>query len=110
MIIISSVRARAAITALLLLSGAAANSADTLPPGHPEFSKETREKMAVLHEQMAACLRSDKSLPDCHSAMIRSCQEQLGSDGCLMIMGVGHGTDTRHRMQPMSSSPKPADK
>jgi hypothetical protein len=91
-----------------LLSGAAANSADTLPPQQRELSKETREKMAVLHEQMAACLRSDKSLSECHDAMIRSCQEQLGGDGCFI--GMGHGTDTRHRMQPLGSSPRPADK
>jgi len=92
-----------------LLFGAAVTSADTPPPAHRELSKETREKMAVLHEQMAACLRSDKSFPECHSTMIKSCQEQLGNDGCPMMTGMGHGSDTRHRMQPMGNA-KPADK
>jgi hypothetical protein len=110
MIIDSSVRARAVITAMLLLVGAAATAADTLPPEHPALSKETREKMATLHEQMAACLRSDRPLSECHSAMMKSCQEQLGSDGCPMIMGMGHGTDKRTHMQPLSDSAKPADK
>ena len=73
MISICSVRARAAITALLLLSGTAMTWADTPPPVHRELSKETREKMAALHEQMAACLRSDKSLAECHSMMIQGC-------------------------------------
>ena len=101
---VSSVRARTAITAMLLLLGAAVTSADVPAPEHRELSKETREQMAVLHEQMAACLRSDKPFPECHSAMIRSCQEQLG-ESCPMMMGMGHGSDTRHRMQPMA---KPA--
>jgi cytochrome c556 len=110
MISISSVRARAAITAILLLFGATVTSADTPPPEHRELSRETREKMAALHEQMAACLRSEKPFPECHSAMIKSCQEQLGSDGCPMMTGMGHGSDTRHRMQPMGESAKPAEK
>lgn len=110
MSIVSKVRVRTAIAALLLLSGAGAAStrADSPAPEHA-LSKETREKMAVLHEQMAACLRSEKSLLECRSAMMRSCQEQLGSDGCPMILGVGGGTDGRHHMQPMSATPKPAD-
>ena len=99
--------ARAAITATLLLCGAAVTVADTPPPPEHELSRETREKMAALHEQMAACLRSDKPVLACHSAMIRSCQEQLGSDGCPMMTGMGHGADTRHRMRPMGDTAKP---
>lgn len=106
--IVSRVRARTAIAALLLLSGAASTPADSPAPEHT-LSKETREKMATLHEQMAACLRSEKSLLECRAAMMRSCQEQLGSDGCPMIVGMGGGTDGRHHMQPMSATPKPAE-
>jgi hypothetical protein len=107
---ISSVRTRAALTAILLLCAVAVTSADTPPPGQPELSKETREKMAALHEQMAACLRSDKPVSECHSTMIKSCQEQLGSDGCPMMTGMAHGSDGRHRMRPMGNTAKPADK
>jgi hypothetical protein len=106
--IVSKVRARTAIAALLLLSGAASTRADLPAPEHA-LSKETREKLAALHEQMAACLRSEKSLLECRGAMMRSCQEQLGSDGCPMIVGIGGGTDGRHHMQPMRATPKPAD-
>jgi hypothetical protein len=110
MISISSVRARAAVTAILLLSGAAVTSADTPPPEHRELSKETREKMAALHERMAECLRSDKPFNECRSTMITSCREQLGSDGCPML-GVRPDTETRHRMQPMGNSvPKSPDR
>ena len=58
----------------------------------PPVSKETREKMAVIHEQMAACLRSDKTLSECHAEMMKSCHDNVGVHGCPM-MGHGHGKD-----------------
>jgi hypothetical protein len=83
--------------AVALLAAGAAWSADPAPAAPatkaaPAPSKETREKMAVLHEQMAACLRSDKSLSECHAQMMKSCHESLGANGCPMGMGhMGHG-------------------
>jgi len=52
-------------------------------------SKETREKMAALHEQMAACLRSEKSIDECRTEMMKSCRDAMGPQGCPM-MGKGH--------------------
>lgn len=49
---------------VVLLSLSAARGADPAPADStPQVSssKETREKMATLHEQMAACLRSSRS-------------------------------------------------
>ena len=43
-----------------------------------EVTKEQREKMAEHHEKMAACLRSDKSISDCHDEMRESCQADKG--------------------------------
>lgn len=103
MIIVRPIRVRAAIAAALLLAGAVAAFADTPPPPNGQPSKETREKMAVLHEQLAACLRSDKPLSQCHSEMVTSCQAQLAGD-CAGLAGMGHGGDGRHRMHPMGSS------
>jgi hypothetical protein len=40
-------------------------------------SKDTREKMATLHEQMAACLRSDKSISECRDEMRKNYQATL---------------------------------
>src|SRR5262249_18268727 len=104
---ISSLRAPVAITALLLLSSVPATRApaDTPSPADRELSPDTREKIAQLHEQMAACLRSGQSLDECHSQMMKSCEEQLGSDGCRVAV-AGHPTDTRHRMRPMGTTPK----
>jgi uncharacterized protein YcfJ len=61
------------------------NPASTAP--NTSVTKETREKMALLHEQMAACLRSDKPIADCHAQMRKSCQESLGAHRCPMMDG-----------------------
>ena len=75
----------------IVLSGATAALAQDKPATTAEPSKETREKMAVMHEKMAACLRSDKSLADCRNEMRAYCQS-LGPSGCPMGPGMGmHG-------------------
>jgi hypothetical protein len=76
----------AAMSVMGAVSLAAAQPAHTPAP----VTKETREKMAVVHEQMAACLRSDKSLAECHAEMKKGCKESLGDQGCPM-MGMGMG-------------------
>ena len=73
------------------------------PAGVAEPTKETRAKMATIHEQMAACLRSDKSMNDCRSEMMTACQTLLGDSGCPM-MGWGKRS---HMMQgPATAVPK----
>lgn len=84
----SSIRSGLVLAAMSVMGTVAL--AATQPAPAPTVSKETREKMAVMHEQMAACLRSDKSLADCHTEMMKSCKESLGDQGCPM-MGMGKG-------------------
>lgn len=50
----------------------------------PKMTKEQREKMATLHDKMAACLRSEKAMPDCHQEMKKSCTE-MGEENCPMM-------------------------
>jgi hypothetical protein len=69
-------------TLALILGASAAISADPASQSHPTMSKEQREKMATIHEQMAACLRSDKSIADCHKEAMKSCQDAMGKDWC----------------------------
>lgn len=66
-------------------------------------SRDTREKMAVLHEQMAACLRSDKSVADCRDEMRKNCRATVGAQDCPM-MGMGHRGGRRTPSEP--SNPK----
>lgn len=93
---ISKFRTQIVIASLLAIVGASA-APGANPPAAAQSppSKEMREKMATLHEQMAACLRSDKSMPECRTEMMKNCQDVVGKDGCPM-MGMGWGT--RHHM------------
>lgn len=65
-------RARAAYlacgTAVLWAAGAAL-AADPPTGSHPQPTKEQREKMAEAHEKIAACLRSDRPIDECHAEM-----------------------------------------
>lgn len=105
------------ILALLANAGTTAAFAADLPAGaqQPAPSKEMREKVATLHEQMAACLRSEKPFAECRAQMMKSCQSTMGTQGCPMMgmMGRGQsgsGMGMHGRMMPdqsTSSSAKP---
>jgi hypothetical protein len=69
-------------------------------------SKEMREKMATMHEQMAACLRSDKSMDECRTETMQKCQTMMGQQGCQnMGMGMGMGMQHGMRQPPAQSAP-----
>lgn len=74
--------------AAMMIAGAGAASAADEPPAMQAPSKEMRDKMAAMHEKMAACLRSEKPFADCRSEMHQSCQATMGERGCPM-MGMG---------------------
>ncbi len=75
----------------LILDASAAFAAEPPSQSHAANaapSKEQREKMATIHEHMAACLRSDKPIAECGKEAMRSCQDMMGKEGCPM-MGAG---------------------
>jgi hypothetical protein len=49
-------------------------------------SKESREKMAAAHENMAQCLRSEATIEDCHKQMMDQCHD---TNGDCPMMGKG---------------------
>ncbi len=55
----------------------------------PEPTKEQRMKMAEAHTKMAECLKSEKTMKDCHTEMMTSCKEANG--GKCPMMGGGMG-------------------
>ncbi len=65
------------------------------PKGHT-MTKEQREKMAVVHEKMAGCLRSDRALDECHGEMMKTCEESHGDGTCPMMGGMMHGKGKGH--------------
>ena len=64
---------------------AATALAQGMPMG-PEMTADQRQKMADVHEKMAACLRSDRATADCHQEMLKSCQTTMNGP-CTMTMG-----------------------
>lgn len=64
-----------------------------LPPA-PAPSKEMRERMASMHEKMAACLRSDRAFSECRQGMHQTCSNMMGQQGCPM-MGIGNQESRR---------------
>jgi predicted glycosyl hydrolase (DUF1957 family) len=53
-------------------------------------SAEMREKMALHHEAMAKCLRSTKTMKECHQEMMGQCKEAMGGEKCEMMGHMGH--------------------
>jgi hypothetical protein len=74
----------------MLGSSALAEDKGTTPTKGPQMTAEQRSKMADLHEKMAACLRSNRPISDCHNEMMKGCQETMGASGCPMMGGMGH--------------------
>jgi hypothetical protein len=79
-------------------AGASATLVANSPAAQSPPSKDMREEMATLHEQMTACSRSNKSITQCHAEMMKSCQDVVGKYGCPM-MGIGSRMH-HHMMQP----------
>lgn len=61
--------------------------------GKMEMTSEQRNKMADMHEKMAACLRSTKPMGECHEEMKNSCKDM--GEACPM-MGKMHGHHMMH--------------
>jgi hypothetical protein len=82
---------------LLLATVTLAFSTATFAKGkHEEPTPEQRQKMADHMDKMSACLRSDKSMKECHETMKKDC-EAMGKD-CPMkgMMGKMMGMHGHH--------------
>ena len=75
------------ISVLVSLAFINSSFAADAPPASP--SKEMRQQMALAHEKMAACLRSDRAFTECRQEMMQSCASQSAAFGCGMMMGEG---------------------
>ena len=79
----------------VLIAGAA-SAADSPAAAAAPVDKAAREKMAAMHDQMAACLRSEKAVASCHEEMQRKCSEAFGAGGCPMEMEGHHMARPHH--------------
>lgn len=55
------------------------------------MSSETRKQMADMHQKMADCLKSDRSISDCRDTMMASCPMMKDGSCPMMGMMMGHG-------------------
>lgn len=89
------------VLALMALASINASAADSSsekkdePRATSGPSKESREKMAAAHDKMAKCLRSEKSMRECHEEMHKQCKEGGGKD-CPMMGKMGKGKGHHH--------------
>lgn len=58
-----------------------------------DMTPEQRVNMATVHEHMATCLKSDKTMEACHSEMKTDCKSMMGDEGCYMK----HNKTMKHR-------------
>jgi hypothetical protein len=97
-----------AIAAAFMASAGFALSAEPPSSASPAPSKQMREQMASVHERMAACMRSDKSMAECRTEMMQNCQTMMGDNGCQMMgmsMGMGMGMHGGMMKQPPAPPP-----
>ena len=87
------------LAAILFSSLAASCAHQTAQASDPKM-----EKMAQMHSDMAACLRDNKSMEECHGQMMASCKD--GAEACPMMKE--HMQDGKMSM--MKSSAMPAGK
>lgn len=88
-------RTRLLIAGTMISLVTIAFAAEQAPPEGSEPSKQAREQMAKMHEEMAACLRSAKSFAACQTQTHERCMTTMGDKGCPM-MGSGM-QQHRHR-------------
>lgn len=87
---IKTVSAAALLFALMITTTASANEkgASTHSANHMAATPEMKKDMADMHQKMADCLRTDKSMQDCHGEMIKDCQGAKASGHCSMMDGM----------------------
>ncbi len=87
---------------LLFLPTSIAGSTDASVTKGYELTKEERLERAEHLEKMAACLRSDKSISDCHEQFRKDCP--MAKDGSCPMWEGPRGMHRRMRGQ--NSAPK----
>ena len=76
-----------AFTFLLVGNAFAADKVETKVKDDKKVEKTltsedvAREKEAKMHEEMGTCLRSDKSMEECHEAMMKSKEKMMAPEG-----------------------------
>jgi hypothetical protein len=90
-----------------IVVGAVQSAEHSDDSNRPAPTKEQREQMAKVHEMMAACLRSDKSVMECREAAHKQCEEAMGPQCHMMGPMMGPEHHMNKQRENGASDPKP---
>ena len=95
---IKTVSAGALIFALLISTTATAEEKDASAhsANHMAATPEMKKDMANMHQKMADCLRTEKSMQDCHGEMKKDCQGANTSGHCSMMDSMMNKGGMKH--------------
>ncbi len=87
---------------MMIVGANAAWAADQPASAQAEPQQDARAKLAIVHEQMASCLRSDMPISHCRARMMTRCQDAMGKSGCSM-MGMNSAPQAVNQRAPAGS-------
>ena len=70
------------VAAAMVACACSASATNATKDERLPLTEETREKMAAVHEQMAACLRSEKTVAACRAEMAKGHTKLMRASGC----------------------------
>ena len=85
-----TVSAGALLFALMISTSASAEEkgAPAHSVNHMAATPEMKKDMADMHQKMADCLRTEKSMQECHGEMMKDCQGAKAAGHCSMMDGM----------------------
>lgn len=95
---IKTVSVGALLFALLISTTASAEekSASAHSANHMAATPEMKKDMANMHQKMADCLGTDKSMQDCHGEMMKDCQGAKAAGHCSMMDSMMNKGGMKH--------------
>ena len=95
---IKTMSASALLLSLLISTSANAEEkeASAHSSNHMMAAPEMKKEMADMHQKMADCLRTEKSMQDCHGEMMKDCQGAKASGHCSMMDGMMKKGSMKH--------------
>lgn len=91
--------ASALLFALLISTSARAENKDASAhsANHMSATPEMKKDMADMHQKMADCLRTDKSMQDCHGEMMKDCHGAKAPGHCSMMDSMMNQGGMKHQ-------------
>lgn len=73
---------------------------------HAEQSPEMKKNMADMYQKMADCMKTDKSMHDCHKEVMKDCPVAKATGSCPLMDGMkgmmNHGKMKHGKMKDMN--------